>query len=125
MLEEVRSNDGLIQNKKVNYKFQYQENKPIAHLLIQIYTPIKDRNINKIAPQTLTNWLKNKGYLTMEYCHEVEKESTVPTDECKTLGIYTEKGIYQMKTYLAVIYNRNAQEFLVKNLDAMCMKCSS
>lgn len=100
-------------------QFQYQEDKSIAHLLIQIYTPIKDRNIKKIAPQTITNWLKNKGYLTMEYCHEVEKESTVPTDEGKTLGIYTEIRIYPMKTYLAVIYNRNAQEFLVKNLEAI------
>lgn len=52
----------------------------------------------------------------MEYCDEMGQESTIPTDKGKALGIYTEKRTYPANTYLAVIYNRNAQEFLVKNL---------
>jgi hypothetical protein len=100
-------------------KFQYQEDKSIAHLLKQIYTQAEERDFKRIAPQIITNWLRKEGYLTMEYCQEVRKESTVPTEKGKTLGIYTEVRTYSTNTYLAVIYNRNAQEFLVKNLKAI------
>lgn len=132
VLEEVRNNDGVIISKKTKSKresfpkepfpfeilneFQYQEDKSIAHFLMQIHAPLEGRNIKKISPQAITNWLKKERYLTMEYCQEVRKESTVPTKKGKELGIYTERRTYPTNTYLAVIYNRNAQEFLVKNL---------
>lgn len=135
VLEEVHSNGGLIGNKKVNTKkenskkepfpfeclkeFRYQEDNSIVHLLMQIQAPVKDRNIKKIAPQTITNWLKKKGYLTIDYCHEVNKDSTMPTDKGKALGIYAEIRTTPKDSYLAIIYNRNAQEFLVKNLEAI------
>lgn len=127
VLEEVRRNKGVIGSKKAKSrkepfpfeilkKFQYQEDKSIAHFLKQIYTQAEEINFKRIAPQIITNWLKKEGYLTMEYCQEVRKESTVPTEKGKALGIYTEVRTYSKNTYLAVIYNRNAQEFLVRNL---------
>lgn len=130
VLEGVRSNGGLSGNKKSNSKkgpfpfdclkeFHYQEDKSIAHLLMQINAPVKGRDIRKIAPQAITNWLKKEGYLTVEYCPEVGQESTVPTDKGKALGIYTEIRKYPANTYLAVIYNRNAQEFLVRNMEVI------
>lgn len=79
----------------------------------------EDRDFKKIPPQTITNWLKKEGYLTVEYCEEVKKESTVPTEKGKALGIYTELRTYTNNTYLIIIYNRNAQEFLVNNLKAI------
>ncbi len=130
VLEKVRRNEGLIGSKKAKSKkepfpfeilkeFQYQEDKSIAHLLMQIHAQAEERNFRKIAPQTITNWLNKEGYLTVEYCQEVGKESTVPTEKGKTLGIYTQVRTYSTNTYLAIIYNRNAQEFLVKNLKAI------
>jgi hypothetical protein len=44
------------------------------------------------------------------------KESTMPTEKGKSIGIYSEPREYNSRVYLAVIYNQNAQEFLVKNL---------
>lgn len=130
VLEDVRSNNGVVGSKKTKSKgepfpfeilneFQYQEDKSIAHFLKQIHAPLDGRNIRKISPQTITNWLKKEGYLTMEYCQDVGKESTVPTEKGRELGIYTEIRTYTTNNYLAVIYNRNAQEFLVKNLKAI------
>jgi len=128
VLEEVRRNEGVIGGKKAKtkkepfpfdllYKFEYQEDKSIAHLLTQIHALAEGMEIKKISPQTITTWLKNAGYLTVEYSVEVGKESTIPTEKGKLLGIYSEVRTYPSNTYLAVIYNRNAQEFLVNNLE--------
>jgi hypothetical protein len=130
VLEKVRHNDGVIASQtakstkepfpfEILKEFQYHEDKSIAHLLMQIYAHAGESNYKKISPQTISNWLKKEGYLTVKYCQEVGKESTVPTEKGISLGIYSELRTYKMKTYLAVIYNRNAQEFLVKNLKAI------
>lgn len=128
VLEEVRRNDGMIAGKRAKAKkepfpfdilkeFQYQEDKSISHLLAQVHAPIEERDIKKISPQTVTTWLKSAEYLTTDYCAEVKKESTMPTEKGKELGIYSEVRDYGGRTYLAVIYNRKAQEFIVKNLE--------
>ena len=128
VLEEVHRNDGVIAGKKTKPKkepfpfeilkeFHYQEDKSISHLLAQVHAPIEEMDIKKISPQTVTAWLKSAGYLTVEYCAEVKKESTMPTEKGKQLGIYTEVRDYGNRTYLAVIYNRSAQEFIVENLE--------
>lgn len=130
VLKEVKRNNGLIGSKREKAKkepfpfeilkeFHYEEDKSISHLLRQIQSPAGEKNIKKISIQTITTWLKNADYLTEEYCQEAGKISTVPTEKGKALGIYTELRSYSNNTYLIVIYNRNAQEFLVKNLEAI------
>lgn len=130
ILEEVQRNNGVIGRRsekprkepfpfEILKEFRYQEDKSIAHFLAQVQLPLEGRNIKKIVPQTITSWLKKAGYLTEEYSQEVDKLSTVPTEKGKNLGIYTEVRTYPGSTYLAVIYNRNAQEFLVKNLEGI------
>lgn len=57
--------------------------------------------------------------LQQAYCQEVGKVSVVPTEKGSLLGIYTEVRSYSTRTYLAVIYDQNAQEFIVKNLEAI------
>ena len=128
VLEEVYHNDGMIAGKKAKAKkepfpfeilreFQYQEDKSISHLLAQVHAPIEGMDIKKISPQTVTTWLKSAGYLTVEYCVEVKKESTIPTEKGKALGIYSEVREYGNNTYLIVLYNQRAQEFIVENLE--------
>ena len=99
--------------------FQYQEDKTISHLLDQIHAPAEGLDIKKISPQTITGWLKAAGYLTVEYCAEVHKESTIPTEKGRALGIYTEVRTYGANRYVTVIYNRQAQEFLVEHFEAI------
>lgn len=99
--------------------FQYQEDKTISHLLDQIHSPAEGLDIKRISPQTITGWLKTAGYLTVEYCQEVRKESTMPTEKGRSLGIYTEVRTYGANRYVTVIYNRQAQEFLVTNLESI------
>lgn len=130
VLEEVRRNNGVIGGSKTKAKgepfpfeilkeFKYQEDKSIAHVLKQIYAPLEGKNIRKIAPQTVSTWFKNNGYLKMEYCEEVGKESAVPTEKGKEIGIYTELRTYMGRTYLAVMYDENAQNFIAENLETI------
>jgi len=100
-------------------QFKYQEDKTISHLLDQIHAPAEGLEIKKVSPQTITGWLKSAGYLTVEFCDEVRQESTVPTEKGRALGIYSEVRTYGARRYVTVIYNQKAQEFLVKNFEAI------
>lgn len=130
VLEEVRRSNGVTGSKRAKPRkepfpfeilkhFQYQEDKTISHLLDQIHAPAEGLDIKRISPQTITGWLKTAGYLTVEYCQEVRKESTLPTQKGRDLGIYTEVRTYGANSYVTVIYNRQAQEFLVMNFEAI------
>ncbi len=131
ILEEVRRNNGLIGGGKEKAKkepfpfeilkeFQYEQDKSISHFLRQIHLPVEDKNIKKITIPTITTWLKSSDYLTEDYCQEVGKITTVPTEKGRQLGIYTElRKSFSNNPYIIVIYNRNAQEFIVKNLEAI------
>ena len=132
VLEEVRANGGQIGNTvrksskepfpyEILKEFVYREDQTITHLLGQIYLPLEGTNVKKIAPQTVTKWLKLSGYLTEEFSQATRKMSTVPTEKGKKLGIYTELRNYSNNVYLAVIYNRKAQEFIVRNLEAIVL----
>lgn len=131
VLEEVKRNNGVISGtkpkakraKQIDFPFEilkeykYQEDKTISYLLKQLHQPVEEMNIKKVSPQTVTGWLKRSGFLTEEYSAEVEKVSTVPTEKGKELGIYTETRRFSHNAYLAVIYNRNAQEYIVNHFE--------
>lgn len=130
VLEEVRRSNGVTGSRRMKPRkepfpfeilkhFRYQEDKTISHLLDQIHAPAEGLDIKKISPQTITGWLKAAGYLTVEYCQEVRKESAMPTEKGRALGIYTEVRTYGANSYVTVIYNRQAQEFLVMNFEAI------
>lgn len=132
ILEEVRRNNGEIggsaktAKKKVEKfpfevlkTFQYQEDLSITHVLKQAHALANNENVEKFNAQTVGQWLKKNGYLTVEYREEVSKEVTVPTEKGKEIGIYTEVRNITGRVYIAVVYGRKAQEFIVRNLEGI------
>ena len=130
VLEEVRRNGGVIGGRKpkqekapfpfeILKEFRYERDQSITYLLKQIQTPVEGQDIKKITARTVTDWMKTAGYLTMAYSEEVGKETSMPTVKGKELGIYREVRSVPGNTYLAVIYNQKAQEFVVQNLEKM------
>lgn len=128
VLEEVRRNGGVIGGKRTRAakepfpfealkQFQYESDQSITHVLKQIHAPLEGREVKKISARMVTDWMKAAGYLTIAYSGEVGKETTMPTEKGRELGIYTEVRSVPGNTYLAVIYNQNAQEFIVRNLE--------
>lgn len=136
VLEAVGRNGGVISPQKIRNgqgsesikeafpmeilkELCYETDKSIVNFLTQLHLPAEGRNIRRIALQRITNWLKVAGYLMEEYHEKVGRLSTVPTEKGRKLGIYSEIRAFNGNTYLAVIYNQNAQEFLVQNMEAI------
>lgn len=129
ILQEVQRNGGIGGGRKSSKStkepypyellkdFQYQEDKTIAHLLAQIHEPMQGMNIRKVAPQKITNWLKSSGYLVEGFSQEIGKNANIVTDKGKELGLYNEVKVYPTNTYLAVVFGKKAQEFVVEHLE--------
>lgn len=131
VLEEVHKNGGLIGSKpkrrsgraedmfpfEVLEKFRYAEDKGVNKLLTQIYEPAEDKTIRKLSGKTVNEWFMAAGYVKEVFNEEVQKNIKVPTDKGIALGLRGERVQYQNRVYYTIIYNKNAQEFLVRNME--------
>lgn len=127
VLEEVRRNDGIIGRRagkseartlplEVLDEFVYQEDKSIMYVINQIHEPVKDLNVKKVAATKVTNWLKEEGYLKEEVIPETGKNRKVPTEMGINLGIYIKEREYEGRIYQSVLYNQQAQEYVVERI---------
>ena len=125
VLEEVRNNGGIIGGKhgkepalpfpiEILDRFAYVEDKSITHVLNQIYEPIADMNVKKVSVTKVTAALKDEGYLFDEPNTETGKTRKVPSIKGRELGIYTVEREYNGRMYESVIYNQNAQKYVVE-----------
>lgn len=136
VLEKVRANDGRIdapvrkkERKSVRAldafpveilsKFKYREDKSIAKLLIQIYEPLEDKSIRKISGKTVNDWLLASGYIMEVYNEELKSNTKVPTEKGEQIGLRAERIEYPANVYIAIYYNKQAQEFLIRNFEKL------
>ena len=129
ILEEVKRNNGCIGKKgrksdkldfpvEVLKAFNYKEDKAISVLVEQINVPVDESIYQKLSYKTITRWLKKKEFLKEEYSEEFQKNITLPTEKGKKLGIREEKRTNsQGKDYIRVIYNQQAQEYIVRYME--------
>ena len=92
---------------------------PLGTVLFGLFV----KEINKVIPENMKRlkvssvikWLLSLGYLD-----EVEKgdghRTKVPTDLGRSIGISSEMRVTQNGEYSAVIYDANAQRFILNNL---------
>lgn len=127
VLEEVRRNNGSVGGKsrkkesmpfpvEIFDEFQYREDQSITHVLKQIFEPVKDLNVKKVSVVKITALLKDEGYLTDELEAKTGKARKVPTEKGKELGIYVMEREYNGRVYQTVIYNENAQRYVVESV---------
>lgn len=74
-----------------------------------------DPNAKRPNTTTITDWLISKGF--MERIEGPDGKKRFPTEEGRRLGIYTETRQGQYGEYTAVYYSREAQQFLLDNLE--------
>ena len=97
--------------------FPYSE-KPISvsEIARSINTLIDTNKMRSIAYTDITNWLISVGIL-----YEAEgsegKIKRQPTDEGLKLGISTEQREKEGKAYIIVVYNKDAQEYIIESMD--------
>lgn len=131
ILEEVKRNNGCIGKKakkrpKSDFpiealkKFSYIEDKTISRFIEQINEPIDKDTFKQLNYKTVTKWLKQNDFLKEEYSQEFQKNVTLSTEKGIQLGIYSEKRFNSQGIgYLRVIYNQQAQEYIVQNMESV------
>lgn len=91
---------------------------PISEIAKRINALIEDENMKKISHRDMTNWLVSVGVLK-EIVNSEGKTTKFPTEQGEAMGIYIEQRTGQRGTYTVTMYNKDAQVFIIDNLDAV------
>ena len=87
----------------------------IARIIAQINTLIDSSKMKKLSPVFITNWIEELGYITRIPYENTKR--TIETELGRSLGITTEERTSSSgRLYLAVLYNQDAQKFIITNL---------
>ena len=100
-------------------KFEYSA-EPIAvsEIAKRIYAMVDNENMEKVSYRQINQWLLNIGML---YLHNFGGKKPVkrPTEEGKQIGITVETRMGRYGEYQVVLYNEDAQRFILDNLEAV------
>ena len=128
VLIKIRDNNGYIgripKSVKFPYEvlgnFQYTADVGISIFVEQINKLAGNERGKKILAGDVTKALRRKGYLMEEENKAFENTHLVPTQKGREIGIYTEEKISAKgNSYLRVLYNEQAQKFLIENLQTL------
>jgi hypothetical protein len=73
--------------------------------------------VKKLPKKNLTKWLISLGLLEEVMVNEARVKR--PTESGKEIGILQEERRGQYGNYFVVLYNRDAQQFIIDNIEAM------
>ena len=91
---------------------------PVSEIATRINTLINTDTMKKISHKHLTNWRVAIAMLSVETRSD-GKTSKRPTQSGGELGIITEIRTGTYGEYTVVLYNRNAQQFIIDNIDSV------
>ncbi len=93
---------------------------PLAVLEIskRIYALAENDNMEKLTYKNITSWLIEIGMLCIKDNYH-GKPKKYPTEEGMKIGISCEIRTGLRGDYEAVLYNREAQQFILDNIDAI------
>ena len=129
ILRQVIDNGGINKKKSNSVRFelsakqllnfQYSDS-PIAisEIAKRLNSLMNDENMRKISHRDLTNWLLSIDML-FEYSTFDGKTYKRPTEQGSGIGISTEVRTGHRGEYTVTVYNREAQTFIIDNLDAI------
>jgi hypothetical protein len=99
-------------------QFEYSDTPITAtEMLNRIIAVGPQDGVKKFPKRNLTKWL-----LCLDLIEEVEINNTRirrPTDSGKELGILLEERQGQYGSYYVILYNRDAQQFIIDNIEAI------
>lgn len=78
----------------------------------------ENENMIKLQAKHFTSWLISLGLLT-EIVNEQGNKRKIPTQAGIDIGISIEERTNLYRTYHVVLYNNDAQHFIVDNIDSM------
>lgn len=131
ILRQVEENGGVAKKGKKSAKqpfslspdslknFQFSST-PISltEFLERLNSLIDKDNMKKLSFNTLSGWLIEMGFLKMVVTAD-GRNTRRPTGAGNALGIHTESRMGQQGPYTVVVYTKDAQQFMLDNLDAV------
>lgn len=90
------------------------EKSSISVFVKEINRVIPD-NMKPLSYTSVTNWLVKTGYL-VEILKEDGHKTKTPTEQGRSIGISSEQRVGSNGEYTAVLYNSNAQRYILDNL---------
>lgn len=91
---------------------------PISEVAKRLNALKENEHMKNISHRDFTSWLIYTGLLT-EQARPDGKMHKMPTEQGEAMGITVEMRTSQSGTYLVTVYNREAQSFLIDNLEAV------
>ena len=133
ILQQVIDNGGVVKENKGPKKAFYVSDEELSNFLIS-ETPISiteiTKRLNAVADLSthyklkltdITSWL-----IELEVLEAVSmsdgSSAKRPTQQGVDLGIFTETRTGKNGNYTAVLYNKEAQQFIIDNMDAVIMR---
>ena len=98
-------------------KFRYFE-QPIfvSAITERINSLIENEEMKKLSHRSITTFLENEGFL-LQYRDSLGKVRRKPTDQGQALGISTQLRTGQNGDYTVVLYDMNAQKYIIDHLN--------
>ena len=130
VLRQVIDNGGVAPQKKVKKEqftlsverrnaFEFSETPiPITEISKRINNLSTNENMNTLGYKTIREWLESLGMLE-DALDGNGKTTKRPTPQGESIGISLESRTSMTGVYFVVVYNRDAQSFIVDNLDAI------
>ena len=130
VLNEVKANGGVVGAKRpknpranaasfpfgVLKHFEYQYNKPVSYVLKQFVELTGDPTTPIITAAGVNIWLSANGFITKAIVNSEGRENWIPTAKGEELGLIMIKKGDSGREYVRIEYNKDAQEFLARNL---------
>lgn len=91
---------------------------PISEITRRINTLVDAESMNKLNYKHILDWLIDIGFLKID-SDPMGKTMRYPTNKGLALGITVEQRCSQRGPYTVVVYNQEAQMFILDNLDAI------
>lgn len=91
---------------------------PVSEISKRINALIADETMAKLPASAIQDWLLSLGILE-EYPNNRGKIAKRPTSHGANIGITLESRMGQSETYFVVVYNLDAQHFILDNMDAI------
>lgn len=133
ILEEVKGNDGYVGRKPRSRKddsnkapfpietlklFKYESDKAISVFEKQLNALVDTNMYQTVSYKQIRNWLIENGYLEYKLFAPLEKEFIMPTKKGEEIGVRADfRASKRGNDYIVTMYNQNAQEFIVKNME--------
>ena len=126
ILERVIANGGQVGERTYSREFSIKAEQlsrvsisqapvRISQLVEAINAAVDDPQMKKLGVTTITNWLLAKGYLEKKQSSN-GKTGRVSTENGIQIGLSTQIRQGEYGEYLAVLYNAQAQQFILEHL---------